>query len=54
MRLRQPFTCFIKLNDKNIGAIMVVDKKISDETEHISPLIILPEYGNKCYAQATI
>ncbi len=56
MRLRQPFTYFyfIKLNSKNIGAIRIVDKKVSDEEKHISPLFIMPEYRNKGYAQAVI
>ncbi len=56
MRLRQPFTYFylIKLNDENIGAIRVVDKKSSEEAKRISPLFILPEYRNRGYAQAAI
>lgn len=56
MRLRQPFTFFyfIKLNGENIGAIRVVDEKSSTEMKHISPLFIMPEYRNKCYAQAAI
>lgn len=56
MRLKQPFTYFyfIKLNGENIGAIRVVDKKLSEEAKHISPLFILPEYRNKGYAQEAI
>ena len=56
MRLRQPFTYFylIRSNEKNIGAIRVVDKKTSAEMKHISPLFILPEYRNNGLAQAAI
>lgn len=56
MRLEQPFTYFyfIELNGKKIGAIRVVDKKLSEEAKRISPLFILPEYRNNGYAQSAI
>ncbi len=55
-RLKQPYTYFyfISLNNKNIGAIRIVDKKSNTEPKHISPIFILPEYRNKGYAQSAI
>ncbi|MDE6441557.1 MAG: GNAT family N-acetyltransferase [Clostridia bacterium] len=56
IRLKQPYTYyyFIKLNNENIGAIRVVDKKSEMEKKRISPLFILPDFRNKGYAQQSI
>lgn len=43
---------FIRLDDKNIGAIRIV--RLKDNICRISPIFILPEYQGKGYAQDTI
>lgn len=56
IRLKQPFTYyyFIKLNNENIGAIRVVDKKSDVEKKRISPILILSAFRNKGYAHWAI
>lgn len=52
--MMQEFTdyYFIRLNDKNIGVIRIV--KLNDNTCRISPMLILPAYQGKGYAQQAI
>ena len=56
MRLKQPFTYyyFIKVDDKNVGAIRIVDHKEVGKVKRISPIFVMPEYRNKGYAQKAI
>lgn len=53
-RMKQEFTdyYFIKLDDKNIGAIRIV--RLKGNVCRISPMFILPEFQGKGYAQQTI
>lgn len=54
-KLRQPFTYYylIKLDDRNVGGIRVVDQG-DGKRKRISPLFVLPEYQNRGVAQAAI
>ena len=54
-RFEQPWTVyyFIRVNNVNVGAIRIVDKK-DGSRKRISPIWIMPEYRNKGYAQAAI
>lgn len=56
MRLNQDFTYFylIQMQNENIGAIRVVDKKEEHKKKRISPLFILPKYWNRGIAQKAI
>ncbi|MGN0798867.1 MAG: GNAT family N-acetyltransferase [Christensenellales bacterium] len=56
MRLNQPFTYyyFIKADNKDVGAIRIVDRKETGIAKRISPVFIMPEYRNKGYAQKAI
>lgn len=56
MRLNQPFTYyyFIKVDNKDVGAIRIVDKKETGKAKRISPIFIIEEYRNKGYAQKAI
>lgn len=56
MRLNQPFTYyyFIKVDNKDVGAIRIVDKKETGKAKRISPIFIMEEYRNKGYAQKAI
>lgn len=53
MRLEQPFTYYyyIVMDDMEVGAIRVVDKKEAGKTKRISPIFIMKEYRGKGYAQ---
>ena len=53
MRLEQPFTYYyyIVMDDIEVGAIRVVDKKEAGKTKRISPIFIMKEYRGKGYAQ---
>ena len=53
MRLEQPFTYyyFIVVDDMEVGAIRVVDKKEAGKAKRISPIFIMKEYRGKGYAQ---
>ena len=54
-RFEQPWTVyyFIVAENKNVGAIRIVDKK-DGSRKRISPIWIMPEYRNKGYAQTAI
>lgn len=56
MRLKQPFTYyyFIKVDNRDVGAIRIVDKKEPGKAKRISPVFIQAEYRNKGYAQKAI
>ena len=56
MRLEQPFTYyyFIVVDDMEVGAIRVVDKKEAGKAKRISPIFIMKEYRGKGYAQETM
>lgn len=56
MRLNQPFTYyyFIKADNKEIGAIRIVDKQEVGKAKRISPIFVMSEYRNKGYAQKAI
>lgn len=56
MRLNQPFTYyyFIKADNKDVGAIRIVDKQEAGKAKRISPIFIMSEYRNKGYAQKAI
>lgn len=56
MRLNQPFTYyyFIKVDNKDVGAIRIVHKKETGKVKRISPIFIVPEYRNRGYAQKAI
>ncbi len=56
MRLNQSFTYyyFIKADNKDVGAIRIVDKKEPGKAKRISPIFIVAEYRNKGYAQKAI
>ena len=53
MRLEQPFTYyyFIVVDNMEVGAIRVVDKKEAGKAKRISPIFIMKEYRGKGYAQ---
>ena len=53
MRLEQPFTYyyFIVVDDMEVGAIRVVDKKEAGKAKRISPIFIMKEYRGKGYAE---
>ena len=53
MRLEQPFTYYyyIVMDDMEVGAIRVVEKKEAGKTKRISPIFIMKEYRGKGYAQ---
>ena len=53
MRLNQPFTSYyyIKVDNKKVGAIRVVDELEEGKAKRISPIFIMPEYRNKGFAQ---
>lgn len=54
-RFEQSWTVyyFITVNNINVGAMRIVDKK-DGSRKRISPIWIMPEYRNKGYAQAAI
>lgn len=54
-RLAQPETYFyfIAVNHEKVGAIRVIDAK-NGSRKRISPLMVLPEYQNRGYAQAAM
>lgn len=55
-RLRQDFTFyyFICMGQKKVGAIRIVDQKLTGKNKRISPLFILPEFQGKGIAQQAI
>ena len=54
-RFEQPWTnyYFIMAGHEKVGVIRVIDKK-DGSRKRISPIWIMKEYRNKCYAQQTI
>ena len=55
-RFNQPETTyyFITADNVKVGVIRIVDCKDSVTRKRISPIFIIPEYGNKGYAQQAI
>lgn len=55
-RLKQSFTYYyyIVMDEEIVGAIRVVDEKISNKPKRISPIFIMPKYRNKGLGQKAI
>lgn len=55
-RIQQSFTYYymIQVDNKNVGAIRVIDKKEKGKAKRISPIFVLKEYRNRGIAQAAI
>ena len=56
MRLNQSFTYYyyIEVDNKNVGAIRVIDTFEEGKAKRISPIFIMQEYRNKGFAQNAI